>query len=127
MQRSDLEKSIFAANLTRLMLENGLTQEQLAKELKIGQTTVSGWVTGKKFPRADMLGGICKFFGTNVANLLHNPTDPISSYPMNMTSAFPNRLQDIWEVLNEEGQLKVVDYARDLADNPKYLKGNTDE
>lgn len=46
-----------------------LTQEEAAKELKIGVTTLQNWESGKSAPRADKIPAICRLYKCSVENL----------------------------------------------------------
>lgn len=52
--------------------------------------------------------------------ILLNTLQEFMNYP-------ENKIVEIMKSLNEEGQEKVIDYANDLAENPKYRKDTSDE
>ena len=49
--------------IRQLMLEKGLSQKALAKELRVDQTTVSQWLRGKKKPSYDIILALYTHFG----------------------------------------------------------------
>ena len=49
----------------------GITQAQLAKKLKVGQSAVSMWENGINTPRADKLLKLAAIFGCTVDDLLN--------------------------------------------------------
>ena len=51
----------FARNLNALLAERHMTPLDLAKALKIAQTTVYSWTQGKAIPRADKMDAICRY------------------------------------------------------------------
>lgn len=48
-----------------IMVTKHLSQEQLAKKLKVNQTTVSQWLLGKKKPSYDNIVTLCNMFGVS--------------------------------------------------------------
>lgn len=46
-----------------------LTQEDVAKKLKVKRTTVSMWETGEAFPRADKLPQLAEILGCKIDDL----------------------------------------------------------
>lgn len=49
--------------LNQLMIEKEMTQQQIADELGVNQTTVSQWILGKKKPGYDSIMAIYEKFG----------------------------------------------------------------
>lgn len=49
--------------INQLMIEKDMTQQQLADELGVNQTTVSQWLLGKKKPGYDSIMTIYEKFG----------------------------------------------------------------
>lgn len=56
--------------LKEIRLNKGITQEDLAKELNVGQNTISLWERGLRSPRVDTLLKLSEFFGCTVDDLL---------------------------------------------------------
>ena len=48
----------------------GMTQEQLAQKLKVGQNTVSQWETGERVPRIQTLIKLSQIFNCSLDELL---------------------------------------------------------
>ena len=48
----------------------GLTQMEVAKKLKIPQSTIASWETDRALPRADKLKDIAALYGCTVDELL---------------------------------------------------------
>lgn len=60
----------FPERLKELRLEMGMTQSELAKELKVTQATVAKWENGDLEPSLDMLRDMKMYFGVTVDDLL---------------------------------------------------------
>ena len=54
----------------KIRVKSNLTQEEVARELRIDRSSVAKWETGKADPRADMLVKLAKLFGCTVDELL---------------------------------------------------------
>lgn len=48
-----------------LLKKNKITQEDIAKELKISQSAISLWITGKRFPQGKNYYKIIEFVNKN--------------------------------------------------------------
>ena len=59
-------------NIKNLRKKEKLTQIDLAKKLKIGQSTVAMWETGEAMPRADKLPELAKILGCTIDDLFGN-------------------------------------------------------
>lgn len=53
-----------------LLKKKGMTQEQLAKRLKVSQPTISGWINGSAVPKTRDLSSVAKTLGVSVEQLL---------------------------------------------------------
>lgn len=58
--------------LKKLREQSGLTQENIAEAVGVGQSAISMWETGKSKPRADMLIKLAAILGCTVDELLHD-------------------------------------------------------
>ena len=61
---------LFKERLKELRIEKGLTQTQLAKELRVNQRTISNWEVGERQPDLDPLEVIAKYFNVSYDYLL---------------------------------------------------------
>ena len=57
-------------NLKNARIRAGLTQEEVAEKLKIDQSAISLWETGRNGPKVSRLPEIAKLFGTTIDELL---------------------------------------------------------
>lgn len=53
-----------------LLKRKNITQEQLAKKLKVSQPTISGWLNGVAVPKTRDLSKVAKALGVSVEELL---------------------------------------------------------
>lgn len=70
---SDLRnKQIFATNLKRLMDEEKVDRNQLCSNLNFKYSTVSEWLSAKKYPRIDKIEKLANFFGVQKSDLIED-------------------------------------------------------
>ena len=63
-------RAIIAANVSRLRLERGLTQQELANQLNYSDKAVSKWERGESAPDISVLARIAAIFGVTVDYLI---------------------------------------------------------
>ena len=63
-------RDIFANHLLYLLERQGKTQMDMARDLDVSTGTVSSWVNGQKFPRADAIERIAFYLGCRMSTLL---------------------------------------------------------
>ena len=56
--------------LKEMRIKNGLTQEELAAKLDVGQSSVALWETGKNFPTVKKLIQIAEIFECTLDDLI---------------------------------------------------------
>ena len=65
---------IVAANIKRLLHKKGVTQTKMADDLEFKETTVSGWMAAKTYPRIDKIQKMADYFGVTRSEI----TEPYS-------------------------------------------------
>ena len=65
----------FAERLKELLIENGLSQKNLAEKTELGYSTISQWINGKRQPYADYILLIAKYFDVTTDYLLGKTDD----------------------------------------------------
>lgn len=111
----------------------GLTQEELASKLGINRATLSKYESGGISPTMEMVINISFALNCDIKELLDPEydsndlpqlikfSDRESLEPTNSPSFIrEGELLRSFSVLNDEGQQKVVDYAKDLSQMAKY-------
>lgn len=76
-------KTVFARNLSRLLDEHNETQAELADEMHVAPSSVSGWCTGAKMPRMNKVEWLAAHFNVSRSALLEeqNETEPTPQEP----------------------------------------------
>ena len=70
MQKESQKKSRFAANLSKLRREKGLSQRQAAAELGISQALLSHYETDAREPKLDFVVRVCDYYAVTTDFLL---------------------------------------------------------
>lgn len=63
-------RDIFANHLLYLLEHQGKSQIDMSRDLGVSTGTVSSWVNGQKFPRADAIERIAFYLGCRMSTLL---------------------------------------------------------
>ncbi len=61
---------IFSENLKQLMTEASINQVKLSKEIRIAQSAISAWLSGKKEPSIESLWLLADFFDCSIDELV---------------------------------------------------------
>ncbi len=108
----------------------GLTQDDVAKALKIKNTTISNWETGVSRPDVDMLSALCSLYGVFPNDMLEWDCDFMSSsdktYYLNPEAA--EMAQELYErpemrVLFDASRKATKEDIEQVADILKKLSG----
>lgn len=98
------DREIFRNNLINLINVSKVKQIDIARYANVSYQTVSSWVCGRGYPRADAMERLCKFFGIKQSVLTENgDSDNIE-----------DKLITIFRKLNDTGKEKLLDRADEL-------------
>lgn len=114
MTEMDYAKMV-ARNLRKIAYENGKTQADIARDLKISKATVSSWMNGTRLPRMDKIDLLCHYFNCNRVDIMEEDYEQDSQYYLN-----PETAQIAQEVFDNPDLRILFDAARDVSpDNIK--------
>ena len=97
------DREIFQTNLSNLMNKTKVKQIDIAKYAEVSYQTVSAWVQGRGYPRADAMEKLCKFFGVRQSALTEEQKETDE-----------DRLLAMYRCLSEEGKQKLNERANEL-------------
>ena len=97
------DREIFKNNLVNLMNETKTKQIDIAKYAEVSYQTVSTWVTGRAYPRADAMGKLCKFFGIKQSALTESGEETDE-----------NKLVFMYRLMDDDGRTKLLERAEEL-------------
>ena len=99
------DREIFQSNLVELMRLTKAKQVDIAHYAEVSYQTVSAWVCGRGYPRADAMEKLCKFFGVRQSALTE---------PHNPQQLHEDKLLLLFRSLPEEAQEKLLERAFEL-------------
>ena len=99
---------IFSRNLRNMLYAKNKTQAQLAKAVKVTETSVSHWVNGEVVPRPKKVDEICKYLNCTREDLTIDHEQTVEQAPEDVMA----------EQLRENPKLfKLMIYAIRLSDD----------
>ena len=111
------DREIFQKNLTELIQTSRVKQADIAKYAEVSYKTVSAWVTGRGYPRAEAMSKLCKFFGVKQSALTEQP---IHTDEDDLLTAFRS--------MSDEGKEKLLERADELIKlYPKKWRENNEK
>lgn len=107
-------QEVFITNLKRLRKAAGLTQEQLAEELKMSQKHIGALEQGTKFPSVGMLQSFIDYFKIYPHELFIEPDLQNKIVDIEAYKAFGNNIKDDIE---KSVQLRIEEYIKTITEN----------
>lgn len=105
------DREIFQKNLIDLLESTKTKQIDISKYTGVSYQTVSAWVTGRGYPRAEAMEKLCKFFGVKQSALTEDRT----------AVSDEDQLITAFRSLSNEGKQKLMERADELRKlYPKY-------
>lgn len=113
----------FGQRLRKARKERGFTQKQLADLIDAKHNSVSDWENDKNKPDPDTIEYICGALDIPVSFLFSDSIQiKKTPEPTDIDSEDLHPLLKIYNELNADGQERLMEYAQDLAEMPKYKK-----
>lgn len=112
------QRIVFVNNLRRYMENKGVDQSCIVAALGFSASTVSDWVTGKKYPRVDAMQKLADYFGV----LLSDLTSEDNGTELRSLTPTEQELISIFRSLNDKGQDMIINTVRSFAINPDLKK-----
>lgn len=101
----------FADKLKSLRKEYHMTQEQIAKQLNLNRSTISGYETKDREPSYQTLAEIANFFHVSVDYLLDEDVIIIDN-SHTLSSDLEDELLNGYRKLSVESQKKLLEYMK---------------
>ncbi len=108
-------KDILAKNLMRLMETYNMTREELSQKIDVPYSTISNWLQGISYPRAQMLDKLSAYFDVATSELVDRYKEDTPSYRM-----YPV----LGEVQNGYDSFAVQDVIGEEAIPEEWIKGD---
>ena len=97
------DREIFKTNLSELLRTTKTKQIDIARYAEVSYQTVSSWVCGRGYPRAEQMEKLCKFFGIRQSALTEEQKETDE-----------DRLLSMFRSLPQEGRDKLLERASEL-------------
>lgn len=118
---SENQREVFVKNLKQYMKQRGVDQSDIVAALGVSASTVSDWVTGKKYPRVDAMQRLADFLNVYYCDLTTDESTEPGLPPL--VDPCEIELVTIWHGLNDRGQDALLRQARYLNDDPDMKRG----
>ena len=123
---------LLSNNIRFLRKQKGWSQDMLAEMLGYkSYTTIQKWESGVSEPPIKKLKALSELFHVDMDDLNNKNLSCCESAAHEddsaSLSAAESELVDKFRQLNPDGQEKLLDYAEDLTEMPKYKKGHQHE
>lgn len=99
------DREVFRNNLYNLMKITKAKQADIAKYAEVSYQTVSAWVCGRGYPRAESMEKLCKFFGVRQSALTESQ-EPEQTQEDQLISVF--------RTLSDDGKQKMLERAFEM-------------
>ena len=110
------DREIFKDNLSELMRTTKVKQIDIARYAQVSYQTVSAWVCGRGYPRAEQMQKLCSFFGIRQSALTE---------PKKADKNPEEILVSLFRAMSAEGQSKMLERAEEMKKlYPKRVKKN---
>ena len=113
-----MSREYIASVLKRLRAEQSMTADEVGEIIGKSGKTVSGWENARSQPDADLLLKLCEIY--KVENIL----DTFSEIKRNVkpieSKDDTQKLLHNYNLLNDSGKEKLLEYSEDLIGNAKY-------
>ncbi|MFR5674211.1 MAG: helix-turn-helix transcriptional regulator [Agathobacter rectalis] len=124
-----IEKT-FQTKLAKLRQDCNLSQKQLAEQIGVSQASINYWEKGQRTPSIDAAQKLANFFKIPISELLEPTTTKLFD---DMTSLFSGsgtlqidikgcKINELFEMLNDNGQDKAIEQVELLTKIPEYRK-----
>lgn len=100
------DREIFKRNLSDLIHSTKVRQIDIAKYAEVSYQTVSAWVQGRGYPRADAMQKLCRFFNVKQSVLTEDHTSEETQEDILLRN---------YRKLSDEGKEKLLERSCELA------------
>lgn len=94
--------------ITRLRLDRGWTEYELAKHANLTQSTISTWYRKNQIPTIATLEKVCTGFGITLSQFFAEGSDPVD------LTAEQRDMLDTWSALDPKQQKLILDLLKTM-------------
>lgn len=127
-------------NYEKIRKLRGFRDADVSRGTDIAQSTFTDWKKGRSSPKAEKIIKVSDFLKVSMEELRRGELKPpLPTFELSLddlrrlpasAAAYDRRIRELvvlFRDLSDEGQERVLQYARDLADTGKYKKFQADE
>lgn len=104
-------------------LERGWTQEELGKQLGVGKAAIQKYESGQvQNLKSATIKTLCDLFNAQPFDFIFDDLALDDKPEIYIRNSKHDKIMDIFTKTNSIGQQKIIDYATDLYEIPKYRK-----
>lgn len=107
---------VIAKNLKRIAYDHQKTQADIARDLKIKQSTVSSWMTGMRVPRMNKIDLLCHYFNCTRSDIMGEKAPGEMGRGAELESILLNKISYTANELTDEYKVRLLKYAEKLLD-----------
>lgn len=109
-------KEIFSTNLLYYLEQKDVMQKDLAKYLKVSQSTITDWIKKRTYPRMDKLQLTAQFFGIEMTDLVE-PRNKVSATTNKAVTDKEQLILDLFHKIPDEKKEFVIKMIQAAIDN----------
>lgn len=109
---------IIAKNLKRIAYENQKTQADIARDLRLTQSTVSSWMLGTRIPRMDKIDMLCNYFNVSRAEIMEEEPQHYQEF----VKPEERELLRLFRSLNAFGKEVAIDQIEAMTKMDKWTR-----
>lgn len=106
-------------------LDKGWTQEELGKQLGVGKAAIQKYESGQvQNLKSTTIKTLCELFNAQPFDFIFDDNffEDRPEYEIQLINTKKENFLKIFTTLNTDGQQKIIEYASDLYEIPKYRK-----
>lgn len=111
----------FGERLRAIRKEKLLNQKELADIMGVSQVFISQYENGSRKPKPETIRRFQEALGCSFEDLGYK-LDFWGNIDISEHDKLTNDILEAMEELNDDGKRKVLDYIRDIINNPNYIK-----
>lgn len=118
-----MDKALFVQNIKDVCKTKGIKPTVACRESGVGTSFINNIEARGQIPSVEKVQMLAAYLGVTTSELLGEEKEPAS-----VAEGIPtglDKLGRIYQVLNDEGREKLLDYAADLEASGRYIKSGS--
>lgn len=111
----------FSNQIKQLRKNRKINQEELAKIVDVGRTSVGKWENGNNYPTVEVLDKLATYFGVTTDYLLGR-----NELPTTQRNSLDFKMLEKFNLLNDFGKREAIKRVSELSHLPNYCNKEKD-